>query len=295
MMLNHRELMVFLSVCRLGSIGAAAQAMGMTQPALSRSLKRLESRLRVQLFVRHSGGMEPTSFGRVLLRHSELMEFETNRVIEEIDLLNGAATGHVRVGIVPSVAPVMLPRAVARAQASSPDVHIRIVEGSGDQILAAVQRGEVDFAVLGKPEGEVDLLVQPLGSEVVNVVARAGHPLSLGGRVTVEDVAAFPWAMPERGNAIWYGYENFFRRAGVAAPQPQISSNSVHVLKAIVGGSDLLTMLTGASIAVEVTAGMLVALELEGGAWRRELALVRRPTGTLLPAARLLMRAFQEG
>ncbi|QDL91944.1 LysR family transcriptional regulator [Paroceanicella profunda] len=295
MMLNHRELLVFLSVCRLGSIGAAAQAMGMTQPALSRSLKRLESRLRVQLFVRHSGGMEPTDFGRVLLRHSELMEFETNRVIEEIDLLNGAATGHVRVGIVPSVAPVMIPRAVARVQALSPDIHIRIVEGSGDQILAAVQRGEVDFAVVGMPGSAVDLVVQPLSFEEVNIVARAGHPLAGRSGLTLEDLAAFPWAMPERGNAIWYGYENYFRRAGLAPPLPVISSNSVHVLKAIVGGSDLLTMLTEVSIAVEVKAGMLVALALEGGAWRRELALVRRPTGTLLPAARLLMRAFQEG
>ena len=93
MALNHRELSVFLAIARSGSINAASKAMGMTQPALSRSLKRLEDHLDASLFARHASGMILTPFGGALRRHAELVEFESNRVVEELKMLGGAGTG----------------------------------------------------------------------------------------------------------------------------------------------------------------------------------------------------------
>lgn len=295
MSLNHRELAVFLSILRLGSINAAAQSLGMTQPALSRSLRRLEARLGVDLFVRHSAGMEPTRFGTVLRNYAELVEFETDRILEEIRMLNGAATGLVRLGIVPSVAVSLLPGALERARRASPGIRVRIVDGSGDQMIAAVARGEVDFAVVGHPQDPSDdsVTVTPLGSEEVCVAARADHPLIGKPGLAVADLRDYPWALPEKGNVIWYGFHAMFQRAGIEPPTPIVSTNSVHVLKAVVANGDYLTMLTRVIFAVEEMNGVLAPLPLEIASWQRRLAIVRRSSGTMLPAARLLLHELQ--
>jgi DNA-binding transcriptional LysR family regulator len=84
--IDHRGLNAFLNVARLGSVGAAATALSLTQPAVSRTLRKLEQQLGVQLFVRHSTGMELTTFGRSLLPHATLLESGLHRALEEIDL-----------------------------------------------------------------------------------------------------------------------------------------------------------------------------------------------------------------
>jgi DNA-binding transcriptional LysR family regulator len=294
MSLNHRELRAFLAIARTGSVKAASQALGMTQPALSRSLGRLEDQLGAALFTRHSAGMELTPFGVTLRRYAELVEFESNRVVEEIKMLNGAATGFVRVGLVPSVVNGLFRSALLRVNELSPEIQIRVIEGPGDRMVEAVVRGEVDFAVVGRFRNEVehDVVAFPLGSEEVCVAAGASHPVFQKPDPSVRDLCAYPWALPEKGNAIWYGFHEFFRRAGLEPPTPTISCNSVNALKTIVGQHSYLTMLTRIVFEFEEQHGLI--LPVPGTSWRRELAVVRRPNGRLLPAARLLLRQMEQ-
>src|SRR5690348_13322902 len=114
MAVDHRGLNAFLNVARLGSVGAAATALSLTQPAVSRTLRKLEKQLGVQLFVRHSTGMELTAFGRSLLPHATLLESGLHRALEEIDLMRGASKGIAGVGIVPSLVPEILPTVVRK-------------------------------------------------------------------------------------------------------------------------------------------------------------------------------------
>jgi DNA-binding transcriptional LysR family regulator len=293
MSLNHRELNVFLAIARSGSVNAASQALGMTQPALSRSLRRLEDQLGTVLFTRHSAGMDLTPFGVTLRRHAELVEFESNRVVEEIRMLNGATTGFVRVGLVPSVVGGLFRSALPRVNELSPQIQIRVIEGSGDRMVDAVARGEADFAVVGRLHHEIeqDVVTSPLGSEEVCVAAGAFHPVFEKPDLSLGDLCAYPWALPEKGNAVWYGFHELFRRAGLEPPTPTVLSNSVHTLKTIVGQHAYLTMMTRIIFAYEEQHGLI--LPVPGTSWRRELVVVRRPKSHLLPAARLLLREME--
>jgi DNA-binding transcriptional LysR family regulator len=293
MSLNHRELNVFLAIARSGSVNAASQALGMTQPALSRSLRRLEDQLGAVLFTRHAAGMDLTPFGVTLRRHAELVEFESNRVVEEIRMLNGAATGFVRVGLVPSVVSGLFRSALLRVNELSPQIQIRVIEGSGDRMVDAVARGEADFAVVGRLHNEIgqDVVTSPLGSEEVCVAAGAFHPVFEKPDLSLADLCAYSWALPEKGNAVWYGFHELFRRAGLEPPMPTVSSNSVHTLKTIVGQHAYLTMMTRIVFAYEEQHGLI--LPVPGTSWRRELVVVRRPKSHLLPAARLLLREME--
>jgi DNA-binding transcriptional LysR family regulator len=229
-----------------------------------------------------------------LRRHAELVEFESNRVVEEIRMLNGAATGFVRVGLVPSVVSGLFRSALLRVNELSPQIQIRVIEGSGDRMVEAVARGEVDFAIVGRLHNEIgqDVVTSPLGSEEVCVAAGAFHPVFEKPNPSLADLCAYRWALPEKGNAVWYGFHELFRRAGLEPPMPTISTNSVHTLKTIVGQHAYLTMMTRIVFAFEEQHGLI--LPVPGTSWRRELALVRRPKSHLLPAARLLLREMEQ-
>lgn len=273
---------------RMGSVGRAANALAVSQPALSRTLHRLEARLGAQLFVRHSTGMELTAFGRALQPHAELIESETRRTREEIDALKGSSKGLVRIGAVPSISSNILPLAVSSAYARSPSIRINVVEDTGTRLVAALVRGDIDFAITGLWREPIDenVTVTRLFEDEVCVMGRWAHPIS--GGVPLKDLQAYPWAMPEKGNIIRDEFHLMFRRAGLTPPSVAVETNSVHALKSVVADTDFLTMLARSTFRLEEKAGLLRPMHIAEGHWRRQLGILRRSTGRLLPAASML-------
>src|SRR4029450_5147200 len=100
MALDPRQLRAFLTIVRSGSLGLAAETLHVTQPALSRIIRRLEMQLGVQLFERRSTGMELTSFGQALLPHAMVLSEEAALAIAQINSLRGLGHGTVRIGAI---------------------------------------------------------------------------------------------------------------------------------------------------------------------------------------------------
>ena len=296
MLLNHRELRVFLSIARAGSINAAAERIGMTQPALSRSLRRLEETLGAPLFDRHAGGMSLTDFGKTLCRHGEMMEFETSRVVEEIRMLNGAAAGFVRIGLVPSAITTLLQPTLAAIGRTAPKIQVQVVEGAGDEMLNAVANGRVDFAVIGSinPSYTPDVIVTPICEEEVCVLGHPSHPIFDHPELALEDLTNYRWILPEKGNAIWLGFDGIFRRNGLTPPTPAVATNSVQTLKSMVCKGGYLTMMTRVIFALEEEHGLVRSVPLLETRWKREIVLARRSHHQALPAEKLFLSKLME-
>jgi len=109
---NLQQLRLFTTIVSCGSLGRAASALHLTQPALSRSLKRLEAQVGAPLFERHTKGMELTAIGDALLPHAMLLQHAAEQAREEIDAMRGLAKGTIKVGAVGSIASLILPLAV---------------------------------------------------------------------------------------------------------------------------------------------------------------------------------------
>lgn len=295
MTFDRKELAIFLAVQRLGSIGSAAASLSITQPAISRILHRLEDRLGARLFVRHATGMELNAFGRALLPHAELLEAEGRRVQEEIELLKGSATGLVRVGVVPSVATQVLPQAIQRTLQQSPRLHIHVVESTGNQLLAALLRREIDFAIVGLWREPLDagVIATPLFHDEVCILGRWDHPLMRHPQPDLADLLDYPWAIPEKGNVLWSELSATFQRAGLAPPAAAITANAIHTLKALVAATDFLSMMARDSFQLEEQNQLLRAVPLRATQWRRQLAVLQRARGRLLPAASLLLKEIR--
>jgi len=295
MAVDHRGLNAFLTIARLGSVGAAASALSLTQPAVSRTLRRLEQDLGVQLFLRHSTGMELTAFGQSLLPHATLLETGLHRALEEIDLLRGASKGSARVGILPSLVPDILPAVLNRVRAKLPGIQLHIVEAPNHQLTRALLRGEIDFALAAVPSELTDdsIRVTPLVNDEICIVTRATHPIAKKKSATLKDLREHSWALQERGGPIWRRFQTLFTSANLDLPAVMLTANSVQTLKSVIISSDLITMLPRISIRTEEKNKILRPVPLSTARWKRQLAVLRRSNGPTLPAVSLVLTEFR--
>lgn len=296
MAVDHRGLNAFLTIARLGSIGAAASVLSLTQPAVSRTLRRLEQDLGVQLFRRHSTGMELTAFGQSLLPHATLLESGLHRAREEIDLLRGASKGSARVGILPSLVPDILPAVLNGVQAKQPGIQLHIVEAPNHHLMRALLRGEVDFALAAVPADPIEdnIRVTPLVNDEICIVTRATHPIARKKSPTQKDLSEYSWALQERGGPIWRRFQGLFASANLDLPAVILTANSVQTLKHVIMSCDLITMLPRMSIRSEEKSRLLRPIPLSAARWKRQLAILRRSDGPMLPAVSLVLAEFRK-
>lgn len=146
MTFDLRQLRAFTTIAASGSLGRAADALHVTQPALSRILKRLEEQIGAPLFERHSKGVQLTAIGEALLPHATLLQHEAEHAREEIDALRGLAKGTIKVGAVGSIASLVLPVALGRVLDRWPNLRVVIVEGVWDRLVDALLTHEIDIA-----------------------------------------------------------------------------------------------------------------------------------------------------
>ncbi|MEO1225419.1 MAG: LysR family transcriptional regulator [Pseudomonadota bacterium] len=170
----------FLSIAETGSLTRAARERALTQPALSRKMRQLEEGLNVQLFIRHTRGVELTAAGRILLRRARLIEAESRYAIDEIELLKGGATTSVRLTAGPVWCMSVLPQAIAAVKAAYPQFSAEIEMSGGVGQVEAVASGEIDMwagALDVNLCRQFDLVhVEPLTVDY-QIFAPADHPL----------------------------------------------------------------------------------------------------------------------
>ena len=192
--MHSRLLRHFLGVVEKRNITAAAEALHISQPALTRSIRQLEKTIGVPLFERLPTGVALTKQGEVLARRVKLMELEYRHALSEISALEQGVTGTLRIGAGPMWISTLLPGHCHRlssaiSESQSPPDRRRI-----DSIVPALLAGEIDLAcvTLSFPS-QPELVKEPLVNVRQALVARAGHPLAGKGTVKAEDLARFPW------------------------------------------------------------------------------------------------------
>ena len=198
MPLEPRQLRAFLAIVESGSLGRAAGSLHLTQPALSRIVKRMEQQLRVTLFERRPGGMELTSFGQALLPYAQHLTREANLALEEINARLGLGRGTLRIGAVASAAAMVLPAVLQQLLRRWPNLQIQITEAVEDRLAAGLVGNEIDVALCG-PMPETEEIMQVADhrfTDCSRVIAAATHPLRSRARLSLDDVLEHSWVMP---------------------------------------------------------------------------------------------------
>src|SRR5246127_710825 len=291
MTLDLRQLNAFLTIVSAGSLGRAADVLHITQPALSRAIRRLEQQVGAPLFERHSKGMQLTAVGSALLPHATLLLREAEHATEEINAMRGLAKGTIRVGAVGNIASLILPLAISAVLKKWPNLTVFVIEGVWDRIAEALVKHEIDLALGATTEtpDDIEAIADCRWQDLSHVVAAIRHPLRRKRKLTLEDTMKEPWAITPRGTAPYEHMQQVFRAHGLAPPNIVVETRSIIVLKSLVAHSGFLGWMPESIYDAERRAHLVDALNIPGAASTRTLTAFRRRRGILpAPALKLL-------
>jgi DNA-binding transcriptional LysR family regulator len=194
--LRHLEIVRTLESHR--HFGRAAEALGITQSALTRALQSLETDLGVRLFDRGTGIPEPTLFGRIVLEWGQPVARSMDNLTREIRLAKGLEVGEVTVGAGTFPSELWVPQSLGRLAMAFPNVRCRMRSGESRRTVQDVLSGSADIAVadLNEVRGLDELAVEKLITVDVSLFCRPGHPLLRRKVIKEIDLADFPLAGP---------------------------------------------------------------------------------------------------
>lgn len=186
--MNLRDLEYVLAVMETGHFGRAALACNVSQPTLSGQIKKLEDGLGVTLFERGRGGARPTDTGHAIALQAK----KALRAAAEIRDIAQAAqdpyAGEFRLGLIPTVAPYLIPRFVSRLRDALPDLSMIYREDITERLVRDLDSGEIDAAILATPPDTDALQAIPLYTEPFRLVFPDGHALSSLAHLRMADV-----------------------------------------------------------------------------------------------------------
>jgi DNA-binding transcriptional LysR family regulator len=285
MALDPRQLRAFLAIVRCGSLGLAAESLHITQPALSRIVRRLEDQLEVQLFERRTTGMELTTFGQALLPHATVLSEEAAVALEQINSLRGLGHGTLRVGAVGSIAVNVLPRVLERMLSQWPNLHVQITEAVEDVLETALTHNTIDVAISGAI-AESEAIVQVAEAkftDTYSVISAANHPLQKRRGLTVRDLLNIPWVMPSVEAEPRRQFNALMASLGVVPPRVVVETRSTSMIKAMIAQTNYLGWLPQPLFATEQQAGLIRPLAVKDMASQRRFFVYRRRRSVMPP------------
>lgn len=278
-----------LAVAETGSLRAAGRALGVAQPAITRSLREIERELGASLFERHAKGVRLTPIGEAFVRRAAVVQAELRRAKDEVDQLRGENVGQVSVVMSIAASIALLPRVAAAFHGTSPDVVLEISEGLFQPAEADILEGRIDFYVgaLANPVSNPRLAVEQLFDNQRVVIARSGHPML--GAASVEELATARWLRPallDRSSEA--DFTDWLRGLGLEAPQVVMRTRSALQTVLAVAASDLLTVVPRQWLELPEFSSRLEALPLIPPIWAAPVCLVRQSAIPLTPMAERL-------
>lgn len=290
-----RQLRHFLEIYRRASFGQAAEALGLTQPALSKSIRNLEQELRVPLLERLPTGVAPTAYGRILAEYAALVENELRRARAEIESMRGTGKGMVSVGGGTSTLRYLVPPAAAAFAERHPDVRLRLVDGVRDELIPQLRRGDIDVAVFSAVEGPLpDLTCETLMDDELAVVAWRRHPLVERRGLGWADLVPYLWVFPNQREAERQQLAGFFEADGLPPPRPTVETNSSVLMANILPGTEHLSYLPRRMLLNDPGYAELAALDI-GPRWPAvQLVVAHRRASVLLPAVRAFVAQLKQ-
>jgi LysR family pca operon transcriptional activator len=257
-----RHLSAFLEVVQLGSVAAAAKALSVTQPAISKTLRELEEVLGVRLFDRSARSLVLSAAGEVFRRHADASMAALRRGIASVR--PGESRSVFRIGVLPTASARTMPEAMKLLKSLDFKPVLRIVTGDNDVLLGQLRGGELDLVVgrFAGPAQMTGLAFEQLYSEPLAFVVRPGHPAG-EGVFDLRRLFEFTVLMPPPRSVIRPTVDAFLTARGVGEIPDQIETVSMAFGRRYVRISDAIWIISTGVVAEDLSLGLLAILEVD--------------------------------
>lgn len=251
----------FLAVVEAGSLRGAAGKIGVSQPAITKSIRQLEEELHVQLLQRNARGAATTRAGKAFLARAKVIQSELRKVDDDLEAFQGGSEGSVAFGMGPQHCVLFVPEAMQQFRRRYPRARVRIIEGVSTALMPLVRDETLDFTVGMSPAQPLDSAIRfrPLFRPTLVVAGRQGHPLRTA--TSLRELAEASWLMyyPMGAGAM---LEKVFAVAGVAMPRAIVQCESYATALALLANTDTLGLLMPQMLAEPFARGRLQQIRI---------------------------------
>lgn len=273
------QIEAFVETARRGSVSRAAEALFVTQPALTARIKSLERQLGTELFVRTGRGVRLSEPGRSFLPYAQRA---IGAVAEGRQLLadvSRGGAGQLALGAAPAVGTYVLPAVLQRFHAAYPNVQLSVRTGHSEEVLDLVLREEVEVGLV-RALRHTEIQSVPLYEDELVLVTTPEHPFAARPGIVVEELGGEQLILFDRTSSYHDLTSSFFREAGVA-PRGVMEVDNIDATKKMVRQGLGVALLPYTAVAEELAAGALAAVPIADAtpARRRIVAIRRRDAG----------------
>ena len=261
--LKFRHLLLIDTLGRTRNMHLAAQQMNLSQPAISKMLKEIESLLGFALFERQPRSMPPTALGEHVLRYAQIALNDARSFVEQIGSLREGGHGHLKVGGIFAATAIALPEAILQIKQRWPLLSIEVVEQTSNHLMEMLEEKKLDLAVARFTEqGQQQRYdFQPLAPEPFCIVVNSQHPLAEAGPTSLQQLVDLPWILYPVGTPIRARMERAFAEAGVAMPKNTVDTISMQTFLQVLRRGPMIGMLPDAMVDSLLESGQLKTLD----------------------------------
>ena len=277
-MLKPRDLALlndFLVVCEQGNLTRAADTLNTVQSGVTQRIKRLESAIGCELFVRHSRGVGLTERGELLAKYARKIQALVDDANAEISAWEGSPIGNISIGLPPSVATVLTAPLIDAIHAALPRVELTIAEAFSGYLFNWLETGEIDFGFVFNPARSAGIEIMPLAEESLYLITTANNRSNLPEEASIFDLEGLPLIAPSRRHKLRTDLENMARNNGVTLNVCLEVDAGHQLIRQILKGKGS-AVLAQSSVTPELQEGLLIAVPMANPHYTREVCLVER-------------------
>jgi len=284
------SLQAFVAVLECGSIHAGARKLGVSQPALSKTLRALEDELGVQLVTRTSRGTVATAYGRSFLTRAQLVVREVALAKEEVEQLKGNLRGSLAISVTPATAIRVLPESVEGFRKDCPEIKLYINEALQAEATELVRSNAAEFALapLDPALPSQEFRVESLLTSTMGIVMRRSHPLAKSSSPT--ELLSSEWLQIAPSGSLSSSLRRLFEANDIEnMPEPIVSCQSLSNALILMRSSNLMTILPLSLLDLPLLADDFVVVKPEGmHQITNEIGLIYRADSPMTPAAQIM-------
>jgi len=270
--LTSAQVRGMLSLAETGSFVAAAESVALSEPALHRAVKELELLCGTAFVERRGRGVGLTAAGHKLARGLALGVAELSAALEE----SADEGGRLSIGAMALSRSLLLPATLAAVSQKMPTAHIDVVEGSYLELVEFLRGGTLDVIIGAlRVDPPRDLHEEPLFTDRLTVIGRAGHPLA-GRHAGFHDLTLYPWIVARRASGLLDRWQQLFDKAGMERPVAPIQCGSVALIRGMLVRSNFLTLLSPDQVRAEIDAGQLIEIRSDAPDTARTIGAITR-------------------
>jgi len=272
------RLRAMIAVHDFGSVQRASQLLAVSQPAVSVSIRHLETDLGVKLFSRTPSGMIATPAGVASALRFKRVLSELRKMRDDVDSFDGAPSGEVCVGGLAYSRRALLPETIKRVLSCYPKIVVRTVEGPIGPLLGAMHAGEIDVLICAHPNPALleGVAVEPIVDDSMGLFVSRDHPLANRRGLSAEEVLRHPFILPQRGSVTRDLLDQAFARAAGGPPQGAVDTGSESIIRYLVLHAHLICFRSITAFDPEMSPEQIVPLDLDFELPQRSICLLQR-------------------